>query len=123
MSDLIRRSDAIEALGECPENWTDTSAEIQEVRDWEYHKACIEAVDAVDAVSEWIPCEVALPSESGRYLVTIADVFGDTEMCVIWFAHEEDYYSDYSEWREITDDVTVIAWMPLPKPYGERSDT
>lgn len=51
MSDLIRREDAIEALGECPFNWTDTSAEIQEVRDWEYHKACIEAVDAVDAVS------------------------------------------------------------------------
>lgn len=51
MSDLIRRSDAIEALGECPYNWTDTDAELQEVRDWEYHKACIEAVDAVDAVS------------------------------------------------------------------------
>ena len=54
MSDLIRREDAIKALGECPLNWTDTAEEIQAVHDWECHKAAIEAVpSATDEEFEW----------------------------------------------------------------------
>ena len=54
MSDLIRREDAIKALGECPLNWTDTAEEIQAVEDWECHKAAIEAVpSATDEEFEW----------------------------------------------------------------------
>ena len=41
---LIWRKDAIEALGERPDNWTDAEVEIQEVRDWEMHRAAIMAV-------------------------------------------------------------------------------
>lgn len=54
MSDLIKREDAIEALGECPYNWTDTEAEVQAVNDWEFYKSAIEAVPSADRPSgEW----------------------------------------------------------------------
>ena len=50
MDDLIRRSDALEALGECPDNWCDTLEEIQAVADWRIHTDAIKGVKAVDAV-------------------------------------------------------------------------
>ena len=46
--DLIRRADAIEALGEKPLNWTDTPEEIQSENDWEMYKTAIEAIPAVE---------------------------------------------------------------------------
>ena len=71
----------------------------------------IDAQPAIDAVSEWIPCSERLPSESGRYLCTCAEIqCGEYISCVDFgsFINGEWYTSG------------VIAWMPLPKPYGER---
>lgn len=34
-----------------------------------------------------------------------------------WFAHEDDYDMNESEWRELQPFEKVIAWMPLPEPY------
>ena len=70
---------------------------------------------------EWIPCSERLPNESDYYLVTLRNAFDDIEICVVWFAHEGDY-SCGSEWREITDSDTVLAWMPLPKPWKGADD-
>ena len=72
-------------------------------------------------VPTWIPCSERLPNESDYYLVTLRDAFNEIEICVVWFAHEDDYDCD-SEWREITDSDTVLAWMPLPKPYINSSE-
>lgn len=46
--DLIRRSDAIKALGERPEVWMDMPEEIQADNDWVYHKNAIEAIPTVE---------------------------------------------------------------------------
>lgn len=70
--------------------------------------------------NKWIPCSEELPSESGYYLATLKNSF-ETEVAIIWFAHIDDYGSK-SEWREITDDDTVIAWAPLLEPYKESEE-
>lgn len=49
MDDLISRTEALEALDECPYNWNDWPEEIQAVNDWESHKEAIENIPAVDA--------------------------------------------------------------------------
>ena len=69
----------------------------------------------------WIPCSERLPSESGYYLTTLRDVFGEIEICIAWFAHEDDYNGS-SEWREVTDEDTVLAWQILPKPWKGADD-
>lgn len=45
--DLISREAAIEALGECPENWTDTPKEIEAVNSW---YSAINAINSVPSV-------------------------------------------------------------------------
>ena len=123
MSDLIRRSDAIEACAyetfEC----------------YEARKA-IRNLPSADRPQEWIPCSERLPEDSGDYLVCPSDsVLED--------------YSDFSEvmimpydadceafgwWTERYDPISlgyvdsdfnefeVLAWMPLPKPWKGADD-
>ena len=50
MDDLIRRSEALNALGDCPYNWCDEIEEIQAVADWRTHVDAIKKIPAVDAV-------------------------------------------------------------------------
>ena len=79
---------------------------------WQFIKT-IENAPTLDMTSEWIPCSERLPSESGRYLCTYAEIqCGEYISCVDFgsFINGEWYTSG------------VIAWMPLPKPYGERED-
>ena len=48
MAEYINRKDAIKAIGEEPENWSDTPEEIQEHSDWEKHIDAINAVPSAD---------------------------------------------------------------------------
>lgn len=48
MDDLISRQAAIDALGEEPEVWLDTDAEIAQRAQWRADKAAIEAVPTTD---------------------------------------------------------------------------
>ena len=64
---------------------------------------------AIEALkqNQWIPCEERLPEENGNYLVT-----------AIWKGKPEvdmDYFQFLCQWDDYKD--TVVAWMPLPKPY------
>lgn len=68
----------------------------------------------IDAVSEWIPCSERLPSESEQdnelgVLVTLGNGYSGIQF---------DWVRDGEHWYDW--DGYVIAWMPLPKPYGER---
>ncbi len=68
------------------------------------------AQPTVDAVPQWIPCSERLPEDDRTKVVTLAN--GNTEA---------GYYSN-GDWWCIGDSIalenpTVIAWMPLPKPY------
>lgn len=56
MSDLIRRQDAIEAMGEEPEIWNDTEEE------WAYHNAWVEHISAIKA----LPSAMREPTKEER---------------------------------------------------------
>ncbi len=64
-----------------------------------------------DDGNKWIPVSERLPEESGEYLITIKD---RTYLEISWF------YPSNKEWSY--RNAEIIAWMPLPKPYKERSD-
>ena len=66
----------------------------------------------------WIPCQERLPEESDYYMACIYDEdVDDYDFRKTWFAHEDDYDMDESEWRELQPFEKVVAWMPLPEPY------
>lgn len=48
--DLISRKAALEELGECPENWTDSPEEIEAVNSWCFAADVINSVPTVPAV-------------------------------------------------------------------------
>lgn len=58
--------------------------------------------------TDWIPCEVDMPKELGRYIVTLKDgrsleaIYDNISKRFIMYEHE------------------VIAWQPLPKPYKKE---
>ena len=70
----------------------------------------------------WIPCSERLPNENGDYLVTLENGvvkilgYSTTQRTTYpkGFYHIKDSFS----WRQMQN--PVVAWMPLPKPYGER---
>ena len=68
-------------------------------------KGFIEQVNKMPTVPQWIPCSERLPEKDGYYLTTTC---------------YRQVYADY--WNEDHFDRTeaVIAWMPLPEPYGEE---
>ena len=104
MRDMIYREDAI---GACA---------YETIECYEARKA-IRALPSADrSQGEWIPCSERLPSEQGQYLITFPLCNGDLCVYVLSFCKGKFYDG---EWGDIEyDDVT--AWMPLPKPYGER---
>ena len=76
------------------------------------------------AQPEWIPCSERLPEHPENddyYLVTIQCEHYDG-----W----DDYVTGFAEWTKNGWDelscyigqIKVIAWMPLPEPYGGESD-
>ena len=82
--DLISRKAAIEALGECQENWTDSPEEIEAVNSWCFAADVINSAPSVPAVPldklcEWlsensiiIPCKYC-QNFSNDYCAVIRD--------------------------------------------------
>lgn len=109
MSDLIRRSDAINLL-------------------WYFQDECcsaivedVEELPSADRPQGWIPCSERLPED-----VQIGD-----EYPTVIFCTKENTYAGFYEhylggkwWAEDGDYVVddVIAWMPLPKPWKGADD-
>ena len=58
--------------------------------------------------TDWIPCEVEMPKELGRYIVTLKDG-----------RSLEAIYDNISK-RFILYEHEVIAWQPLPAPYKKE---
>ena len=117
--DLIKRSDAIKVVWGEDINPSEDGVVFEAQSHIDRDIRLIPSEDRPQG--EWIPCSERLPSESDYYLVTLRNAFDDIGICVIWFAYEDDY-SEGSEWREITDDDTVLAWMPLPQPWKGADD-
>lgn len=100
--DLIRRNDAIEFA-----KYTHIASLNEEER-----VAWIMNIPTAEPKrGEWIPCSERLPNSSGEYLVTEGAEQKITSI---------GYYS--AEHKRFYSAMDVIAWMPLPKPYGERRE-
>ena len=65
--------------------------------------------------THWIPCSERLPDEFGEYLVTKKAIGWNCEEYnsndIAYFDNEGFHKAD-----------KVLAWMPLPEPYGGKSD-
>ena len=102
MSDLIRRSDAIEACAyetfEC----------------YEARKAIRNLPSADRPRGEWIPCSERLPREysDGERVLATTDVDGLGVIIIPIYDVTSWYYKGY-----------ISAWMPLPKPYEECKES
>ena len=79
----------------------------------------------VDA-GEWISCREKMPSEYGRYLVVYPLLINKPWVSILWYGRptfpETDhpcFYASDDEYGDVEYD-DVVAWMPLPEPYGER---
>lgn len=87
---------------------------------WEDLQKCIERLPS--AQSQWIPCSERLPHGSCSDLVNVSihDDSGDTPYDYTscgWVTTDGEYWIVDNEINN-----HVIAWMPLPKPYGGESD-
>lgn len=97
-------------------------------------RAIIEELDNTPiAQPQWIPCSERLPEEEGMYIVC----FDRKQLRKNEYQIETSYWLD-GKWQygmleryeykmaeyviEPVEYLTVIAWMPLPEPYGGESD-
>ena len=98
----------------------------------------IDLIKNMPTVGEWIPCSERLPEDyDNRFYM--CDVENHEEDPPMYCQYEEEYGFGY--WNDIYNPETlgfvdtefrtneelgyekVVAWMPLPEPYTERSDT
>ena len=123
-SDLISRGDAIAAFPKI------TLADIGFATKAEYRAEAIENINALpsaDAAQGWTPCSEGLPDVGERCLVTLSN-----EVVAIGTLHSagerEDDFGYIVRWGQrwhlepssmmiAYPEDSVIAWMPLPKPY------
>ena len=67
----------------------------------------------------WIPCSERLPSEEGKYLVTVKNLRG------YWILENNVFVCNYQFDDFIFqgwEDNEVIAWQPLPTPYRTEKE-
>ena len=98
-----------------------TREEAIDVLKHNYPSACFadlcEAVEmAIEALKEqktgkWIPCSERLPEEGNTTYLTTVD-YGEFGGGV----GQRFFYGKNIGW----EDDAVVAWMPLPDPYGEK---
>ena len=103
MDDLIRRQAAIDEVNRLAkffwEKWH------------EYAPSTIAVTDAlkeIPSAQQWIPCSERLPDQNGKYLV----VGRQKAINILKF----DGGRWYGKWG-------VVAWMPLPSPYREETES
>ena len=95
--------------------------------EWGWTEKTVEAIEmGIHALEEtkWIPCSERMPEEAYGCLVTVMD-------CEAYSMEDfENIYPEFVGWdgenwndgdgEEIS--FEVIAWMPLPKPYKEKTE-
>ena len=122
--EIIYREDAIDAIestdwyhinrnGEMVYGANDELHQAWQKAD-EIHKA-IESIPSAERKGEWIPCSERLPNENEWVLSSCNNGFAILILKLkgkVWHKTESiEYLPKF-----------VNAWMPLPKPYGERGE-
>ena len=129
VTDLIQRSDAIEAIENIKrtDNWKasvivtlcdlPSCHSCRECDEEAYERGYTAGQFADRPKGEWIPCSERLPDKNGWYLVTVQGYETLTDVSL----YSDD---DGCAWGDVSAKQKVIAWMPLPKPYrGEQIDS
>ena len=100
MRDLISRQAAIEAM-----DGFNACGYVEEP-----FERLEKALKEIPPAQQWIPCSERLPEATGVYIVTCNIYNGDKVdgVTATWS------YWRRNEWMM----KDVLAWMPLPKPYG-----
>ena len=97
MSDLISRTETIKAVSKTWINGTSLCKADE----------AIDEINKLPSAQQWIPCNERLPEEGNNILAQYMN--GDVGI----IAHVR-----MKAWNIITEPcATIIAWMPLPKPY------
>lgn len=118
MNDLISRQGALKPFCTAPDGTRIPEVDCDNFPvefSVEFIKKHLLSLPSVEA--DWIPCSERLPSDSGNYLITVADLrLGHIGEHTVTIA---DFYAKAKKWNSIVD---VVAWMPLPTPYkgGEK---
>lgn len=88
--------------------------------------AKIKTMPSADRPQEWIPCSERLPSEFVDVLVCLTDGTMDVVQLTDYVDIDGEpkwcHSTDYTLGGAILN-KDVVAWMPLPKPYGERKES
>lgn len=75
-----------------------------------------------EIVDEWIPCSERLPDERQDVYVTVLwDDYGDY-VTAYGMRTKFGWYLHSNAEGELIKGYTVVAWMPLPKPYEGGED-
>ena len=74
---------------------------------------------------DWISTKDKLPDKNMKYLVTFEHQVGQKsrEVDVMWYGNITDDKKGFYEWdmeNGVVEWEGILAWMPLPKPYGEN---
>lgn len=112
IDDLISRQAAIDALGEKPLGDTDWDLGCR--NQWEWDTEILKTLPSAQPEQRWIPVTEQLPKLGEKVLVSTKNtVFVQVFKCI---------YGTPDRWGwEHNNIKKVIAWMPLPEPYKERS--
>lgn len=109
MDDLIRRSDAIEALtAEFCITGKENARTVLNYLD--LVTARIKAIPSADRPQEWIPCSERLPKKQGHYICTCKDGSKYKRTTVVKWSNGWQLTGARAYW-------IVLAWMPLPSAY------
>lgn len=75
-----------------------------------------DAINALKAEPQWIPCSERLPKVGQDVLFSVQDLFA-SEGCL----RDDGDWSQF-RWQAIQKKEAVTAWMPLPEPWrGEET--
>lgn len=75
-------------------------------------------------IPQWIPCEERMPKGIGAYIIS-GKMKYDFESEYEYFVDVAEYdpidseFHSWNDWYEGQDEFEIVAWMPLPKPYGK----
>lgn len=92
-------------------------------------------IKALEKESRWIPVSEKKPNKGGEYLLWgKIDESEEEEYCFVgdYYEFEEKFGTEISNYdpktlgfidTEIEEYYSVVAWMPLPKPYRDVEET
>lgn len=87
----------------------------------------ISTVPAAQA-QQWIPCSERLPEIGRGYIVTGKQKYAHekewtyfVDVAFNYGNYIDDYWDTFIDWDE-GQETHIIAWMPLPEPYGGENE-